>query len=106
MDHGDLTSEDWDLIKDQQILNAKIIAAWRDNVGGIHMELLYESPRVKRLKMGDWSFGCAGHHMGTGAEDCPKGFHHHHDEFCAKPNILELKAAGIDPAKYRMRSRA
>lgn len=29
--------------------------------------------------------GCAGQHHGTGASDCPRDLHHHHDERCAPP---------------------
>lgn len=71
----------------------------------MHGERLNER-RINRLETGDWSFGCGGTHRGNGTEDCPKRRHHHHDEFCAQPTILELQAAGIDPSKFRPRSRA
>jgi len=64
-------------------------------------------PRVvRRLKMGDWSFGCAGTHHGNGAPDCPRESHHHHDEFCHTPSLPELFAAGINPNDFKARSRA
>jgi hypothetical protein len=61
---------------------------------------------VERLKRGDWQFGHAGRHHGTGAPDCPRELHHHHDEFCSRPTMAELRAAGIDPADFKPRSRA
>ena len=60
---------------------------------------------VKRLKMGDWSFGHAGRHHGIGTKDCPRELHHHHDEFCSTPTNEELLAAGIDPKEFKARSR-
>ena len=64
-------------------------------------------PRVvERLKGGDWSFGHAGRHHGIGSEDCPRELHHHHDEFCSRPTLRELLAAGIDPNEFQLRSRA
>lgn len=60
---------------------------------------------VKRLKMGDWSFGCAGRHHGRGTKECPVWLHHHHDEFCSIPTNEELLAAGIDPKEFKARSR-
>lgn len=61
---------------------------------------------VKRLKMGDLSFGCSGLHLGNGSEDCPDDvLHHHHDEFCQNPTIRELIEAGIEPTNFRPRSR-
>lgn len=61
---------------------------------------------VERLKSGDWSFGHEGHHRGDGSPDCPVEWHHHHDEFCNRPTVQELRAAGIDPRRFRPRSRA
>jgi hypothetical protein len=61
---------------------------------------------VQRLQMGDWSFGHAGRHHGNGSEDCPRWLHHHHDEFCSRPTVLELMAAGINPNEFKVRSRA
>ena len=64
------------------------------------------SARIEKLKRGDWQFGHAGRHRGTGAPDCPRDSHHHHDEFCDLPTDEELEAAGIDPETFRARSRA
>lgn len=60
---------------------------------------------VERLKRGDWSFGHAGQHIGIGTSWCPSRPHHHHDEFCWPPTILELQAAGIDPKTFQIRKR-
>lgn len=62
--------------------------------------------RVERLKMGDWSFGHGGRHHGVGTQDCPKELHHHHDEFCSMPTIMELIEAGINPKIFKPKSRA
>ncbi len=35
------------------------------------MEIPIDERVVKRLKMGDWSFGHAGRHHGNGTKDCP-----------------------------------
>jgi hypothetical protein len=61
--------------------------------------------RIKRLKNGDFSFGHAGTHHGIGTEDCPKHRHHHHDEFCALPTMLELRQAGLNPNEFKPKSR-
>jgi len=60
---------------------------------------------VNRLRVGDWSFGCDGTHVGRGV-DCPRGPHHHHDEFCRYPTRNELLAAGINPKTFKATSRA
>lgn len=60
---------------------------------------------VRRLKMGDWSFGHSGRHHGIGTDDCPRELHHHHDEFCVLPTRAELLAAGVDPAHFKAKSR-
>lgn len=65
-----------------------------------------DSPRVARLKRGDWSFGHDGKHFGVGTETCPSGLHHHCDDFCRRPTKEELRLAGIDPAEFKIRSRA
>jgi len=67
---------------------------------------IVDTPRVTRLKNGDWSFGHAGTHEGNGTEDCPAEPHHHHDIFCADPTFYELHLAGIDHKKFKVRSRA
>jgi hypothetical protein len=64
------------------------------------------SSRIKRLLMGDWSFGCGGKHRGVGTKECPLYRHHHHDEFCRYPTPEELREAGIDPKDFVRRSRA
>lgn len=61
---------------------------------------------VAALKAGDYQFGHAGKHSGSGAKDCPRERHHHHDEFCQMPTLAELRAAGIDPKDFKPRSRA
>ena len=78
------------------------------HIVGVKMseEIVRDSARIRRLKMGDWSFGHAGQHRGIGTDDCPKTLHHHHDQFCRMPNILELMAAGIHPNEFKVRSRA
>lgn len=68
-------------------------------------DLVQDSARIQRLKMGDWSFGCAGQHRGIGTADCSRMLHHHHDEFCAMPSLFELLAAGIDPNEFIARRR-
>lgn len=65
-----------------------------------------KADRIERLKSGDWSFGCAGTHVGVGTPECPKEKHHHHDEFCKYPSLVELAKAGIDVKDFRVRSRA
>lgn len=61
---------------------------------------------VARLKSGDWSFGHAGRHYGNGTEGCPRETeHHHHDEFCSRPTLLELRMAEINPNDFKPRSR-
>lgn len=60
---------------------------------------------VKRLRMGDYSFGHAGRHHGNGSPGCPIELHHHHDEFCRLPTRNEVIAAGLDPKEFRVRSR-
>lgn len=60
---------------------------------------------VARLKSGDWQFGHAGVHRGTGAPDCPRALHHHHDEFCQMPTFSELMEAGINPLDFKAKSR-
>lgn len=61
--------------------------------------------RVARLKRGDYQFGHGGRHHGNGSKDCPKELHHHHDEYCDRPSLLELQLAGIDPKTFRVQSR-
>lgn len=61
---------------------------------------------VRRLQSGDYQFGHGGSHHGNGSPDCPRFRHHHHDEFCQLPTPAELRAAGIDLADFRPRSRA
>lgn len=39
-------------------------------------------------------FGHAGRHNGSGAPDCPRTLHHHHDEFCQLPTMAEWALAG------------
>ncbi len=51
--------------------------------------------RIKRLRNGDWSFGCQGRHNGNGTSECPFESHHHHDEFCKLPSNYELKQLGF-----------
>lgn len=66
-----------------------------------------DNPRVARLKNGDWSFGHDGMHQGSmGKKDCPREWHHHHDDFCRLPTLGELREAGIDPNDFKVRSRA
>lgn len=64
-----------------------------------------DTPRVARLKSGDYSFGHSGTHHGVGTEDCPRDRHHHHDDFCRMPTPLELQEAGVDPEEFKARSR-
>ncbi len=68
-------------------------------------EALIDPRVVARLRSGDWSFGHDGQHHGIGTPDCPRELHHHHDEFCTRPTLAELRAAGIDPATFKARSR-
>lgn len=49
--------------------------------------------RIERLRH-DTQFGHAGRHHGTGAPDCPRELHHHHDWFCQQPTPYEWAAAG------------
>jgi hypothetical protein len=35
-------------------------------------------------------YGHEGRHHGTGAPDCPRELHHHHDERCTPPGVGEL----------------
>ena len=65
-----------------------------------------DTPRVKRLKSGNWQFGHEGRHHGNGTPDCPLDLHHHHDEFCYPPTQFELRQAGIDPESFVAKSRA
>ena len=65
-----------------------------------------DTPRVRRLKSGNWQFGHAGRHRGNGTKDCPVTEHHHHDEFCYPPTRFELQQAGIDPKEFKVQSRA
>lgn len=77
-----------------------------DRVFRFKIEDLDHKARVDRLKSGDYSFGCAGMHRGSGNDgDCPYWLHHHHDEFCAFPTLDELLEAGIEPEEFRIRSR-
>lgn len=66
------------------------------------VEQKQDSPRVARLKSGNWNFGCSSKHYGDGSEGCPKHVpHHHHDMFCSEPSLKELSEAGIDYADFR-----
>lgn len=65
-----------------------------------------QAMRVARLEAGNWRFGCGVVHRGTGDEYCPLEPHHHHDAFCPIPTKHELELAGIDPKKFKRRSRA
>lgn len=65
------------------------------------MEKTTPTNRIKRLMAGDYSFGCSGRHVGSGAPDCPHTPHHHHDEFCNPPTLVELYDAGVDPLVFR-----
>jgi|1185.fasta_scaffold15435_4 hypothetical protein len=65
-----------------------------------------QAMRVSRLASGNWRFGCEGTHRGIGEEYCPFEPHHHHDAFCPSPTKHELELAGIDPKKFKRRSRA
>jgi hypothetical protein len=71
----------------------------------IALEEIERDKRVERLRGGDWSFGHAGTHHGDGGPGCPRNHHHHCDEFCRLPSREELQAAGIDPAKFTVKSR-
>lgn len=51
--------------------------------------------RLRRIQAEPFpQFGHAGLHHGTGAPDCPRGLHHHHDWFCEPPTPAEWAAAG------------
>lgn len=69
------------------------------------MGVIESSPRIERLRSGNWQFGCRGYHHGIGRPNCPVNLHHHHDEFCQDPTEGELLAAGINPRKFAVRSR-
>lgn len=46
IDHTLITKEDWDLIKDRAVSDAKIIKVWvKDENGDIHVELAYEGTK-------------------------------------------------------------
>jgi hypothetical protein len=105
-DKKPLTDEQWNHIRTKRVFEAKIRDTWVDDVGGIHLELVYESARVLRLKSGDWQFGHGGRHNGVGTEECPKTLHHHCDDFCKSPSPLELMEAGINPRVFKEQSRA
>lgn len=82
----------------------------RDEFGPLcdweEIDLKYVDLRVvKKLKSGDWQFGCAGKHRGSGSEDCPRHPHHHHDEFCNRPTVHELNSAGINSRDFKPTSR-
>ena len=50
-------------------------------------------------------FGHDGRHHGTGAPDCPRELHHHHDMFCRPPTRLEWTLAGrTDEIKWGSRA--
>lgn len=67
---------------------------------------LVNTPRVIRLRTGNWQFGCSGKHRGNGSVECPFELHHHHDDCCKLPSTAELMAAGINPHEFRPRTRA
>jgi hypothetical protein len=71
-----------------------------------HGKVNVRQARIERLRSGDWSFGCDGRHYGNGSEGCPLERHHHHDAFCRPPTQMELHEADIDPAEFKVRSRA
>lgn len=55
--------------------------------------------RIQRLSHGQSQWGHAGQHRGSGAPDCPRTMHHHHDDFCALPTWWECEMAGVEYQK-------
>jgi hypothetical protein len=100
-----ISEEDWALVEGKTLMEARIKKIWKDVSGSVHMELVYDTARVARLKAGNWQFGHDGTHRGIGTESCPDGQHHHHDEFCDAPTLIELMAAGIDRKGFKVKSR-
>lgn len=101
----ELTDEQWASVRGRIVSEANVVSTWVDDVGGIHFELIFESPRIIRLRNGDWSFGHGGTHHGVGTEECPTKRHHHCDDFCSSPSSLELMEAGINPRSFTEQSR-
>jgi hypothetical protein len=64
------------------------------------------APRIEALRRGRLQWGHGGFHHGNGAPDCPRGLHHHHDEFCDLPTPMEVRKAGVSVPKGGWHSRA
>lgn len=94
-EHSELTDEQRISVRKRTVSEATIVDTWVDDVGGIHLELIFESPRILRLRSGDYSFGHGG--MTKGIHMC--------DDFCASPSSLELMEAGINPRNFVEQSR-
>lgn len=62
--------------------------------------------RIEALRGGRLQWGHAGLHNGTGAPDCPRPRHHHHDAFCKKPTAMECSIAGVTEPEGGWHSRA
>lgn len=55
----------------------------------------YRQKRIDALKRGRTQWGHHGRHEGDGTPDCPRGWHHHEDEFCEYPTLEECLEAGV-----------
>lgn len=66
----------------------------------------YHERRIEALRDGRIQWGHAGTHHGTGAPDCPRERHHHHDDYCRLPYPVEVYAAGVTMPEGGWRSRA
>lgn len=62
--------------------------------------------RLDALRRGRTGWGCDGMHRGSGAPDCPRHLHHHHDAFCREPSDMELRLAGVEKPETGWDSRA
>jgi len=69
------------------------------------LERGFRKYRIDRLEFGNQQFGHAGEHLGLGSGDCPWTIHHHCDAFCAMPTLDEIIMAGLNPKKFRVKSR-
>lgn len=101
-DYSEKTSYDKALLREfrtSSLFPVKIPGTYQESMTSMY------PPRLERLRAGDYSFGCAGMHRGTGHADCPSTLHHHHDEFCTFPTTEELLALDIDPRTFRTKLR-